>query len=105
MPESTRRRGGRPRFRPRPISAMEAAEGPPLTLLELALLAGFSKDKIEADHHWQYLHAQWVPCGRSGQWMVPFAEARRYLTQIGRLTADLGRAVDFGSAYRTERSA
>ena len=64
---------------------MEALEGPPLPLLELALLAGFSKDKIEADRRCNYVRAEWVPCGRNGQWMVPFSEARRYLIQIGRL--------------------
>lgn len=78
-------RNGRPPFQPRSIDAMKESDGPPLSLLELATLADFSKDKVDADRRLKYLHAEWVRCGTRGQWMVSFIEARRYLVSIGRL--------------------
>jgi hypothetical protein len=78
------RRGPRP-WRPIPLDAMRRTDpnGRPLSVRDLAHLAGFSKPKLAADIRAGVLAAIRVPCGGRFIYRISYAEAQRYLRAIG----------------------
>lgn len=79
-----RRRRGRPRHAPIPLSAMQRPEGRPLSPRDLASLSGMSDDKIRTLLRTGYLRGIAVPSGTGVrfQWLIPYVEAQRWLREL-----------------------
>ncbi len=68
--------------RRRPAMVDLQREGPAVRLTDVAVLSGFSPQKLLADARLGYLQITWAPCGIRRMAMVDRSEAVRYLQQI-----------------------
>ena len=74
-----RRRGGRR------LSDMVGRDGAAVRLRDLVNMTGFSKMKLLTDIKGGYLLATRVQCGQQSVWLIAYAEAQRYLRDLGLL--------------------
>lgn len=70
--------GGR-RRRQRPSRAELQQDGPPIRLSDLAVIVGFSRQKLASDAHAGHLRVQWQRCGTRHMGLVERHEALRYI--------------------------
>lgn len=69
-------------MRRRPTRADLYEDGPPIRLTDLAVLSGFSPDKLLVEARAGDLEVWWARCGTRRMAMVERSEGRRYLSAI-----------------------